>query len=225
MWKAAQLLATMTAVAVVATIAALAQSPTPTALTQAVAATQAARVQYAFDYDLETSKQNWRARFEPGADPALRLVQPRREDLDGSERRAFDRMASEMEGVTWCASENMGRVSNLTLLREDEASATYAFQPTAESVRGEQARRFVDRLRGEVTVVKDEPDVSRIRLYTPQSFSPVPLVRIERMQVAIACRPAPNGRRYAAEVVTDVQGSAFGTTFEERSVQRAHNLH
>ena len=31
--------------------------------------------------------------FDPGATPGLRLVQPRREELDGDERRAFDRFA------------------------------------------------------------------------------------------------------------------------------------
>lgn len=207
-----------------AAFAATAAATTPAPLTQAVAATQAAKVDYAFDFDLETSKQSWRARFEPDATPRLRLVQPRRDELSGGERRAFDRLAENMEGVSWCAGENMVRVGDVRLLREDDATATYTFQPTRESVRGEQAQRFADRMRGELTLIKANPDISHIRVFTPAPFSPLPLVRVDRVNVAIACQTAPNGRRYAAETVSDVSGSAFGQDFNERSVQRAHNL-
>ena len=204
--------------------AATAAATTPAPLAQAVSATQAAKVDYAFDFDLETSKQSWRARFEPDASPRLRLVQPTREDLSGEERRAFDRLAENMEGVSWCAGENMVRVGDVRLLREDEATATYAFQPTRESVRGEQAQRFADRMRGELTLIKANPDISHIRVFTAAPFSPLPLVRVERVNLAITCQTAPNGRRYAAETVSEVRGSAFGQNFDERSVQRAHNL-
>ncbi len=91
-------------------------------------------------------------------------------------------------------------------------------------MRGEQARRFVERLRGEVTIAKATPDVTRVRLFTPESFDPVPLVRVERLNIVINCQAAPNGRRYAAETVTDIRGSALGQAFDERSVQRARNL-
>lgn len=201
-----------------------AQSAAPALLTQAVAATVAAKADYAFDYELDARETNWRARFDPGASPTLRLVSPQRSDLSGDQRRAFDRVAEDFEGVSWCASENMGRVADVRLLREDEASATYSFQPTRESVRGEQARRFVERMRGEVTVSKAAPDVTRVRLFTPETFDPMPLVRLERLNIVITCQPAPNGRRYAAETVTDIRGSALGQAFEERSVQRARNL-
>jgi hypothetical protein len=203
---------------------AAAQSVGPALLAQAVAATQAAKTAYAFDLELDTSKTNWRARFDPEENPQLRLVSPRRDELENDERRAFDRLADDHEGVAWCASEGLERVSSVRLLREDETSATYAFQPTRESIRGEQARRFAERLRGEVTLLKETPDVSRIRIFTPAAFDPLPLVRVERVNIVISCQAAPNGRRYAAETVTEIRGSAFGQPFDERSVQRARNL-
>jgi hypothetical protein len=205
-------------------VAAMAQSVGPALLTQAVAATQAAQADYAFDLELATSEFNWRARFEPDASPKLRLVSPRRDDLENDQRRAFDRLAADYEGVSWCAGEGMGRVSNVQLVREDETSATYSFQPTRESIRGEQARRYADRLRGELTLLKATPDISRVRIFTPAGFEPLPLVRVERVNILIVCQAAPNGRRYAAETTTEIRGSAFGQAFDERSVQRARNL-
>ncbi len=203
---------------------AIAQSTGAAMLTQAVAATAAVKADYAFDVDLNTSKVNWRARYQPGATPALRLVSPARDELSGDERRAFDRMAEDFEGVSWCAGERMGRVADVRLVREDETSATYSFQPTRDSVRGEQGRRYADRMRGEMVITKDNPDITRMRIYTPEGFSPAPLVRLDHFNMTITCQTAPNGRRYAAEAVTEMRGSALGQDFNERTVQRSRNL-
>lgn len=212
------------AAAAVFSAIAVAQQAAPALLLQAVTATQAAKIDYAFDFELDTREQNWRARFDPAASPQLRLVAPSRDQLDGGERRAFDRMAEDFEGVSWCASEQMRRASALRLMRDDGVSALYAFQPTRESIRSEQARPFADRLRGEVTLLKSEQDISRIRIFTLEAFSPYPLVRVDALNIVITCQQAPNGRRYAAETVTNVRGSALGQAFDERTVQRARNL-
>jgi hypothetical protein len=203
---------------------AIAQTTGPALLTQAVAATVAARADYAFDVDLNTSKVNWRARYQPGATPALRLVSPAREELSGDERRAFDRMAEDFEGVSWCAGERMGNVTDVRLVREDESSATYSFQPTRDSVRGEQGRRYADRMRGEMVITKNHPDITRMRIYMPEGFSPIPLVRLDHFEMNITCQTAPNGRRYASEAISEMRGSAFGQNFSERTVQRSRNL-
>jgi hypothetical protein len=203
---------------------AAAQSAGAALLAQAVAATSAAETAYAFDMEIDTSKVNWRARFDPNATPRLRLVTPRRDELKGDQRRAFDRLAEEFDGLSWCASEHLGRVSGVRLVREDDTSAVYAFQPTRESIRGEQARQFAEQLRGEMTFDKAAQDVTRVRLYTPEAFSPFPLVRVDRANIVITCATAPNGRRFATETVTEFRGSAFGQAFDERSVQRQRNL-
>lgn len=215
--------ATLVAVTLYAGGVAAQQAPAAI-LAAAVAATQSVKADYAFDYELDTAKQNWRARFDPNATPHLRLVQPRPEQLKGDEQRAFENIAHQMDGVSWCASENMARVSNMRLVREDDASATFAFQPTPESIRSEQSRRFADRLRGEVTLTKANPDITRVRIFAPAAFSPFPLVSVEHLNIVIACAAAPNGRRFATETTTEIAGGAFGQRFDERSVQRARNL-
>ncbi|WP_395644888.1 hypothetical protein [Terricaulis sp.] len=203
---------------------AMAQARGSAVLAQAVAATQAAKTDYAFDWTLNTAKQTWRARFDPNATPRLRMLAPDPSNLKNDEREGFERLSRDMEGVSWCASETMGRVSNVQLVRNDGATSTYSFQPTRESIRGEQARRFADRLRGEMTMLNETPDITRVRLFAPAAFSPMPLVNVERIDIVITCTPAPNGRRYASETVSEVHGSAFGQAFDERSVQRFSNL-
>lgn len=214
----------LAAIAAVLAATAAAQGVRPESLAQAVAATQAAKAPYAFDFDLDTTKQNWRAHFDPAARPHLQLLEPARAQLNDGERRAFDKMADEMEGLSWCASENLGRVSEMRPIGEDAQTITYAFQPTAESVRGREARRFAERLRGEMTLTKDSPDITRVRLFAPAAFSPLPLVRLDAIDIVIRCAVAPNGRRYAGETVTQIRGRALGANFDERTVQRTRNL-
>ena len=204
-------------------------APAPEALSQAVAATKSAKADYAFDLEMTSAKQNWRARYQPGAAPRLRLVAPARDQLDGDARRQFDELAQTTEGVTWCASENLASARNVRLLREDETSATYAFQPSPEMMRRGQRSRgdstaFFNRMQGELTVTKQNPDVTHMRIFTTPAFSPILLVRLEQMSFRMRCALAPNGRRYVAETMTDVRGSAFGRSINDHAVQRASNL-
>lgn len=221
------MLRTLTALLALAALTASATAQTsalPAALLQAVNVTQAAKAPYLFDFDIVSSDQTWRARFNPNANPRLNLIEPALDSLERDERRAFERMAERMEGVPWCASAEMARVADVRLVREDETSATYAFQPTRESIRGEQARQYANRMRGEVTLTKINPDITHVRIYVPQAFSPMPLVNIERFNVSVTCTTAPNGRHYASETVSEVRGTAFGQALNERTVQRARNL-
>ncbi|MCR6645651.1 MAG: hypothetical protein NVV62_14615 [Terricaulis sp.] len=196
----------------------------PAALAQAIALTDAANAPYAFDIELESSRMQWRARFQPEASPRVRLIAPAREDLTSDQRRAFDRFADSTEGVSWCASTFLGRIADVRLVREDEASAHYTFQPTRESIRSADGRRYAQHMRGEFTLNKANADITRMRIHAPAAFDAMPLVRVERFSLTIDCALAPNGRRFAAQTVTELQGRAFGQNFGDRTIQRAANL-
>jgi len=199
-------------------------APQPAPLTTAIATTASSRTAYAFDLDIQSSKINWRTHFDPRTTPHLQLVQPTRASLNNDQRRAFDDAAHRMDGVSWCASAEMGYIANVRLLREDADSATYAFQPTRDSIRSEQARTFAEHLRGEFTLTKTNPDIARVHIYAPAPFSPALLVNLTRVDITISCASAPNNRRFAAETVTEIAGSALGQAFTERTVQRTHDL-
>lgn len=200
------------------------QPPPPTALSAAIAATHASSAAYAFDMDVRSAKIDWRTHFDPRSNPRLQLVQPALASLQADQRRAFDDAARRMEGVPWCASAEMGHIANVRVLHDDADTTTYSFQPTRDSIRSEQARQFANQLRGEFTLTKSNPDIARIHIFAPARFSPALLVNITRMDIVITCANAPNNRRYAAETITEIAGSALGQAFSERSVQRTHDL-
>jgi hypothetical protein len=212
-------------IAAAALLAGAAPAPqAPSALAAAIAATQAAKIAYAFDVHTASSQLNWRAHFDPHATPALQLVAPPRASLSSAQQHAFDQAAAQTRGLPWCASEQMARVAGVRLLNEDALSATFAFQPTAESAQSDQTRRFAAQLRGDLTLSKGDADITRIHIYAPAPFSPMLLARVEQLDIVITCATAPNGRRYAAEAVTQVRGNALGQAFNERSVRRMLNL-
>lgn len=212
------------ALALAMTGAAYAQT-IPSALSRALAGTPNVEAPYAFDIEVQHQDVSWRARFQHGTEPRLQLAEPQRQDLDETGRRVFDTYARALDGISWCASTNLARVEAVRVVREDEVSITYAFQPTAESVRSEQMRRYANRLRGEMTVTKEHPDVTLLRIFSPGQFSPMPFVTVHRFNFSMRCQTAPNGRQYAAVTTTEVELSAFGRDINQRTVQRVSNLH
>ncbi|MFT3727632.1 MAG: hypothetical protein QM759_07405 [Terricaulis sp.] len=205
------------------TASASAQQSAPAALLAAVSATQSAKTPYAFDFNFQSAAATFRAHFDPKATPHVTMVEPTQAALSNDQRQVFQQIQQQLDGVSWCAGERMGRISNVRLLHEDADSATYSFQPTRESMRG-QAAQYADRLRGEITITKGNPDVTAVHIFTPAAFDPIPFVHITTVDVAVSCAAAPNGRRYAAQTVSQTMGNAFGQAINQRNVQHVNNL-
>jgi hypothetical protein len=203
--------------------AASAQQGAAPVLTAAVAATQGARVAYAFDFQFDSAKGNLTAHFNPNASPHVTLTQPAEAQLNDDQRKVYDAVRQQLDGVSWCASERMGRIANMRVLREDADTTTYSFQPTPDSMRGPSAQ-FADRLRGELTMLNANPDIAAIHIFTAAGFDPMLFVHIDRVDIAISCATAPNGRRYAAQTISQTFGNAFGQAINDRNVQHVVNL-
>ena len=201
-----------------------AQTQLPAALSEAVAATQTARASYAFDLELVSAGQTLSAHFDPHLEPRLRLISPARTELNNDLRDTFDALAGRLEGPTWCAGPSMTHITGVRLLREDATSAVYSFQPTRESVTSEQTRQIVDHLRGEFTLLKETGDISSIRIFSPQAFSQMLGTSVELWSNITTCAVAPNGRRYASEVESNVRWSLFGRAGSSHVVRRTDHL-
>ena len=201
-----------------------AQSPSqPPGLAQAIAATEAAKTAYTFRMDLTDGRQTATAHFDPRTRPHLRLVSPERSALGDDLGRAYDSIAAHIEGVFWCARPTLAHVSNARLVREDASTASYVFQPTRENV-ADQARPIVDHLRGELTMTKAPADILSTHIFLPEPFNPALGIHAERFDISQICAIAPNGRRYASEIVTEQRFSMFGRDYAVRYVRRFSEL-
>jgi len=200
-----------------------AQTAIPAALSAAIEATQSAKADYAFEQAIEARGRNMRVAFDPDSDPRVRLIAPSQGELDSDGRRLFERIADDLEGLSWCASERLRAIENVRVLREDSETVAYAFQPTAASSRGAMAQ-LAQHLRGEMVISKAEPDIRSIRVYAPAPFSPLPLTEVAAADARIDCAAAPNGRNYVAMTSIRLSAVAFGQSVDERSVQRTSAL-
>jgi hypothetical protein len=206
-----------------ANVASAQQGGLPPALLAAIAATQSAKVAYAFDYSFASAQANVSAHFDPKTTPQLRLTGVDEAQLRNDQRQMLNQLRQQVDGVSWCAGDRMAHIANAQLIHEDAATATYSFQPTRDSTRG-QAAQYADRLRGEITITKSNPDVTAIHIFTPTAFDPIPFVHIANVDARVTCELAPNGRRYAAQTVSQTSGSGFGQSLDQRNVQHVTNL-
>jgi|GEM_PF-2517373 len=198
-------------------------SPAPADLLAAIAASQSAKIDYAFDVDFTTAKTAIRVHFDPKATPRIHTLEPSASQLNSDQRSVLNALQSQIEGIGWCAGEHLGQIADVHLERQDRDTVSYSFQPTRQSTPG-QGAQYANRLRGELTLTKTNPDVTAIHIYTPAAFDPLPLVHIANLDIAVTCAVAPNGRRYGARSDSRSSGSAFGLAFDEHNVENVANL-
>lgn len=211
--------------ALLAPALAFAQTGLPSLLAAAIAQTIAAQAPYAYEVTVESQRGALHYAFDPAQrGPArVRMIAPAESALDDRGRRTLQRVREDADGDIWCASAKLRQSRNLAIAREDAQTITYSFTPSPEQAGGPQSAAFVRYLRGEATVQRDTPDVTLIRISAAQPFH-ASIARVDSFNMTIRCEPGPNGRRFAAETVTEISGSALTQRFNERSVQRVHHL-
>lgn len=204
---------------------AFAQASLPALFASAIADTISAETPYSFDTRIESERGVMRYAFHANATgPArVRLLEPAETALDRRGRATFERIQRDADGDIWCAGRKLRTARNVTVAREDANTITYAFQPSPEQAGGERSAGIVRHLRGEAVVSREGRDVTAIRIRSAGPFH-ASVARVDRFTMDVRCDVAPNGRRYGAETVTHIAGSAFGQAFDERSVQRVSNL-
>lgn len=211
--------------AVLLTPLALAQASLPALFASAIAETISAEAPYSFDTRIESERGVFRYAYNANASgPArIRLLEPAESALDRRGRATLERIREDADGDIWCAGRKLRTARNVAIAREDATSITYSFQPSAEQAGGERSAGIVRHLRGEAVVARESRDVTAIRIRSAAPFH-ASVARIDTFTMNIRCDPAPNGRRYGAETITHISGSALGQNFNERSVQRVSNL-
>jgi len=211
--------------AILLTPLALAQASLPALFASAISETIAAETPYSFDTRVESERGVMRYAYDASASAAarVRLLEPAESTLDRRGRATLERIQRDADGDIWCAGRKMRTARNVTVAREDANTITYAFQPSPEQAGGERSANIVRHLRGEAVVSREGRDVTTIRIRSSAPFH-ASVARVDSFSMTIRCEPAPNGRRYGAETVTHIAGSALGQAFNERSVQRVSNL-
>jgi hypothetical protein len=208
-----------------APIAAMAQSGLPSLFAAAIADTVAQQRPVAYEVTVESARGTMRYAFNGAVrgDARVRVLAPAERQLEASELRTIQRLRREGDGDIWCASHKLLEATDVRVVREDDATAVYAFTPSVAQVGGPANAAMIRYVRGEATVSKASTDVTAMRIYSVQPFH-ASLARIDRFTLNIRCDLGANGRRYAAETETDIHGSALTQRIDNHVVSRISNV-
>lgn len=203
-----------------------AQAALPALFATAIAQTVQSATPYAYEVSVESQTGAMRYAVNPAASGAARVraLQPAENALSSQGRQLLQTARRDPNlGDIWCASARLRQARDVRLVREDAISAVFSFTPSAEQIGGGRNAAFAQYLRGEAVVARDSQDISSIRIRAPQAFR-ASIARVDAFDMTITCAAAPNGRRYGAQTVSLIRGSALTRQFDVRTTQRVTAL-
>ena len=179
---------------------------------------------YAYDMTLETSELTASGKIDPAQPEGSRVTiySPAKEDWPEDFEDGLKEIDAEADGDIWCSKMAKGVSDTAELLSDDGAIARYAFKPKPED---KEAEKFTKHLSATIDIDVNDGAVLGFSMFSKKAFKPNFMVKVKSFHMETTCARAPDGRTYAAEVVTEVSASAAMQTIEERSVQKITALY
>jgi hypothetical protein len=187
--------------AALALLGAPAYAQADAALVEAAIAAMESRAEpgqrWSFLRTVTVGEESFTATFDPSrpADEVWSLASPASEDalsreLRGAYRGMRDETDADLELVFGGDPEEevelRDQIEGLALLSEDAIRAVFSFAPGGALLGpgdGGEAPGWVRHLSGELTVAKAAPVIETLRVFAPESFKPVPVARIDEMEL------------------------------------------
>lgn len=132
------------------------------------------------------------------------------EALPGSSFSALAALESQLEDGIWCTRFGENIPDEVEVVSETADTITYGFRPKIPEDAGGPEKKIAKRMRGEITVSKDDPAVLS---YSASLSKPVTLFvvfKIKKIEQAVTCERAPDGRTYAARFTSAYDGAGGG---------------
>ena len=143
---------------------------------------------FAFTRTISNEAASYTVRYDPTkpAEDAWTLIEPASpDDLDKSLHRSFEGLGKQGkpdQALLLQAKDESGASTvdslgtNIQLVKEDDATATFAFDPKLP----DNQKNLQGALKGELVVAKDGPTFQSLRVYAPESFK-ASIARIDEM--------------------------------------------
>lgn len=149
-------------------------------------------------------------RFDPGAEPSWRLLavdgrEPTREELADYAEEIAERKERNRPGTN--DFEGLAEPEGWEKLDESGERVSFRFRPRSEAF---DNRAPAERLRGEMTILKNVPYVESFRLYNTEPFRVKLVARIEHIETEIRMERLGERTYLPSAVFTSVRGSALG---------------
>ena len=176
---------------------------------------------YAYDMVYEVDGLSASGSIDPTKPVGQRveIVSPPREDWPDDFAEGVEEIDQNADGDIWCTDFAANVPDNATLTSEDDAVATYTFQPVPDEEADGAERKLFRALVGTVVVDKAAPGIRSFQMHLPEPMKPNFMAKINSFSMFATCERAPDGRMYVADFSFDIKGSALGQSFGE-TIQR-----
>lgn len=180
---------------------------------------------YTYDLDFNDGADQFRMTVDQSQPVGRRVVKfdPDVSTLKGDAAEKADRLVKSMAGDIWCSSFAENIPANATRVSETDAAATYNFTPLPGKQKGQIAAAY-KYLKGTATIDKNNGAILSYEISSPRAFKPVPVAKVDKMTMKVACKPAPDGRTYINSLAFNLKGSAMMQSFEQMESRRITNL-
>ena len=180
---------------------------------------------YIYDLDFNDGDDQFRMTVDQSQPNGKRVVKfaPAVSTLKGDAAKKADKLVKSTAGDIWCSSFAENIPANAKRVSETAAAATYSFTPLPGKQKGEVATAY-KYLKGTATIDKANGAILAYEMTSPKAFKPLPVAKVDKLTMKVACKAAPDGRTYVDSLAFNLKGSAMMQSLDQMETRRITNL-
>jgi hypothetical protein len=180
---------------------------------------------YIYDIDYNDGADQFRMTVDQSQPNGKRVVKftPAVSTLKGDAAKKADRLVKSTAGDIWCSSFAENIPANAKRVSETAAAATYSFTPLPGKQKGQVAAAY-KYLNGTATIDKSNGAILAYEMTSPKAFKPMPVAKVDKLTMKVACKAAPDGRTYVDSLAFNLKGSAMMQSLDQMETRRISNL-
>jgi len=180
---------------------------------------------YVFDLDYNDGIDKFRMTIDQSQPSGKRVVRftPSMSTLKGDSAKKADKLLKRTAGDIWCSSFADNIPANAKRISESPAVATYSFTPLPGGQKGEIASAYKF-LKATATIDKTTGAILAYEMSSPKAFKPVPVAKVEKLSMKVACKAAPDGRTHVESLAFNLKGSAMMQSIDQMEFRKISNL-
>ncbi len=180
---------------------------------------------YIYDLDYNDGADQFRMTVDQSQPKGQRVVKfaPAVSTLDSDAAKKADKLVKSTAGDIWCSSFAENIPANAKRISETAAAATYSFTPLPGKQKGQVAAAYKF-LNATATIHKATGAILAYEMVSPKAFKPLPVAKVDKLIMKVACKPAPDGRTYIDSLAFDLKGSAMMKSLDQMEIRKITNL-
>lgn len=171
---------------------------------------------YTFLVDYDDGEDQFLMAIDQSKPMGARVVRltPDLATLKGGAAKKAAMLKKRTAGNIWCNAFAESIPADARRVNETGETATFAFTPVPGKDDGQIGAAY-KYLNATATLAKATGAILAYEMTAPKPFKPVPVARIDRFQMKVACAVAPDGRTYMDTVTMNLSGSAMMQAFAQ----------